>query len=64
MTFNNLYGILTEISLLTKSKDFSNVLFDSIGVSSLIFIHFISLNRPKSQLICGIYYVYETLEGI
>ena len=37
-----------------KKKDFSNLLYDPMGIILLICMNFISLNRPQNQLISGI----------
>ena len=47
-----------------KKIKFSNSLRDNMPINPESDIYFISLNRPENQLLCGIYYVFDTLGGI
>ena len=46
-----------------KNVKFSNSLSNNMGIVPCISIYFIPLDRPKNQLLCDMYYVYETLGG-
>ena len=45
------YSVFKEYEKIT---DFSNLLSDPMVISLLIYMHFISLNRPQNQLLSGI----------
>ena len=44
-------------------SEFSNSLFHLMGMSQMRCMHFLPLDRPQSQLLCGIEYVYQPLRG-
>ena len=44
-------------------KKISNSLYDNADIRPCICIYFIPLDRPENQLLCEIYYAYETLGG-
>ena len=46
-----------------KKCEFSNLLFDSMGISQMICIYFVLLNRPEKQLRNSVYKVFKPLGG-
>ena len=57
----------SEISLFKKYMkkiSFSNLLSEKISINPCNCIYYISLNRPGNKLLCGIYYMYETVRVI
>ena len=64
--YKNFHRLSNEKSLFKKyqkKSEFSNSLFPLMGISQMICMYFIPLDRPQNQLSCGTNYVFMSLRG-